>query len=116
MTTNSPKTNRKTWLGAAAGLALILLTASPRTALGQQWNTNGNDISNANTGNVGVGTATPGYRLDVLVNAQWAARFKKTDATNGGIIIDAAASYNPTLAMSVNGTTKWFMNSNSSNG
>ena len=79
-----------------------------------QWTTSGNDISNTNSGNVGIGTSTPAHRLDVLVNAQWVARFKKSDSTNGGIIIDAAASYNPNLALAVNGTNKWFMHSNSS--
>jgi hypothetical protein len=67
-------------------------------------------------GNVGIGTTAPGYSLDVQANAQWAARFKKTDATNGGIIVDAAAGYNPNVAMSVNGAIKWYMNSNTSNG
>jgi len=30
-----------------------------------QWPTNGNDIYNQNTGNVGIGTSTPGAKLDV---------------------------------------------------
>ncbi len=67
-------------------------------------------------GNVGIGTVSPSHSLDVQANAQWVARFKKTDATHGGIIIDAAAGFNPNLAMSVNGTTKWYMNNNSGNG
>jgi hypothetical protein len=69
MKTNSPKTNRKIWLGAAAGLALILLTASPRTALAQQWNTSGNDISNANTGNVGIGTTSPSQKFHLYTSS-----------------------------------------------
>ncbi len=68
------------------------------------------------SGNVGIGTTAPGYSLDVQANAQWVARFKKTDATHGGIIVDAAAGYNPNVAMSVNGAIKWYMNSNTSNG
>lgn len=31
-----------------------------------QWTINGNDIYNTNTGNVGIGTSTPGVKLDVL--------------------------------------------------
>lgn len=51
----SQKTNRTIWLAAAVGFALVLLAAGPQTALAQQWTTNGNNISNANTGNVGIG-------------------------------------------------------------
>jgi hypothetical protein len=68
------------------------------------------------TGNVGIGTAAPSYLLEVQGNAQWVARFKKTDATHGGIIIDAATGYNPNVAMSVNGAIKWYLNSNTANG
>ena len=45
------------------------------------------------SGNVGVGTAAPGYKLDVVSGGQWAARFKKTDATNGGILVESAAGF-----------------------
>src|ERR1700730_6335828 len=83
-------------------LALFLLHGSVQEALAQT-----NTLPNS--GNVGIGTTSPGYSLDVLVNAQWAARFKKTDATNGGIIIDSAAGYNPNVALSVNGGIKWYM-------
>src|SRR5205085_2239762 len=69
-----------------------------------------------NTGNVGVGTAAPGYKLDVVSGGQWAARFKKTDATNGGILVESAAGYNPNVALSSGGTIKWYVNSNVSNG
>ena len=68
------------------------------------------------SGNVGVGTAAPGYKLDVVSGGQWAARFKKTDATNGGILVESAAGYNPNVALSSGGTIKWYVNSNVSNG
>ncbi|HJP95464.1 MAG TPA: hypothetical protein VJ875_26185 [Pyrinomonadaceae bacterium] len=45
--------------------------ASPRTVY-SQWTTNGNDISNTNTGNVGVGTTAPGAKLTVSSNSQTA--------------------------------------------
>lgn len=86
-----------------------------------RWYTNGganwnNTFTVAANGNVGIGTAAPSYRLDVESNAQWAARFKKTDATHGGIIVESAASYNPNIVLSVNGTIKWYMNNNVANG
>ena len=68
------------------------------------------------SGNVGIGTTAPAYKFDVQGNAQWVARFKKTDATHGGVIIDAATGWNPNLAMAVNGTIKWYMNSNTGSG
>lgn len=30
-----------------------------------QWSTNGSNIYNTNSGNVGIGTSTPGFKLDV---------------------------------------------------
>ena len=42
--------------------ALLALSSTPVIA---QWTTNGNDINNTNSGNVGVGTATPGAKLHV---------------------------------------------------
>lgn len=67
-------------------------------------------------GNLGIGTTAPGFRLDVQSDAQWAARFKKTDSTHGGVLIDSASGFNPNLALAVNGTIKWYMNSNVANG
>jgi hypothetical protein len=98
---------------ALMGIATVFLEPSTVHA---QWATNGNNINNTNTGNVGIGTTTPAYPLDVVAPSQWAARFRKTDATNGGIIIDSAAGYNPNLPFSVNGAFKWYLNSNSSSG
>ena len=66
-------------------------------------------------GNVGIGASNPAYPLEVVANTQWVARFKKTDNTNGGIVIDSNTGFNPNLALAVNGTTKWYMNSNASN-
>jgi hypothetical protein len=73
-------------------------------------------LLNPNTGgNVGIGTPTPGYSLDVQSSAQWAARFKKTGATHGGVLIESAAGYNPNIGLSVNGAIKWYINSNVAN-
>jgi len=94
------------------GFGLVVLQSSTVHA---QWTT-GTNINNTNTGNVGIGTTTPTYKLDVLASSQWVARFRKTDATNGGIIIDSATGYNPNLALSVNGAFKWYLNNNSTNG
>lgn len=65
----SRKTNEKIASVAGVGFALVLLTASPQTALAQQWTTNGNNISNTNSGNVGIGTTNPGSLLQMDRNA-----------------------------------------------
>jgi hypothetical protein len=70
----------------------------------------------SNAGNVGVGTSSPAFPLDVVSGSQWAARFRKTDATHGGILVDSAAGYNPNVALSSGGAVKWYMNDNVSNG
>jgi len=37
MKTNAQKTNRKIWIGAMIGIALVALFFQPRTVSGQQW-------------------------------------------------------------------------------
>ncbi len=50
----------------SASIACILLFMAMN--VNGQWNTTGNDIYNTNTGNVGIGTNTPGYLLHVAKN------------------------------------------------
>jgi hypothetical protein len=47
-------------------IAVMVLFGLPSQTFGQgQWTTNGNDISNTNTGNVGIGTTTPNDLLEL---------------------------------------------------
>jgi hypothetical protein len=104
------------WLGSVTGdrtNGLRFRTGS-NVSNGESALTNRMVISPS--GNVGIGAISPSYLLDVQGSAQWVARFKKTDASHGGILIDTASGYNPNLAMAVNGAIKWYMNSNSANG
>lgn len=52
-----------------------------------QWNTSGNDINNTNTGNVGIGTTTPAFKLDVNGNTNILGAFslKKDYGFTGSI-------------------------------
>lgn len=67
------------------------------------------------TGRIGIGTTSPSYAFDMVSANQWIARFKKTDSSNGGVIIESATGFNPNLALAVNGTTKWYLLSNATN-
>src|SRR6266478_7072441 len=61
MKTNSRSLNAKIGLAIAASFVLLLLAGTASA----QWTTNGTNISNTNSGNVGIGTATPNYTLGV---------------------------------------------------
>lgn len=63
-------------------------------------------------GNVGIGTTAPAYKFDVVGASQYVARFKKTDNTNGGIIVESATGFNPNVTLAVNGVNKWYLVSN----
>jgi len=56
------------WLSTMCLCTVAILFVAPRTANGQ-WTTNGNNINNTNSGNVGVGTSTPGSKLTVTTNS-----------------------------------------------
>ena len=45
------------------GFVLVVLQSSTVQA---QWATNGNNINNTNTGNVGIGTTSPSYKLQIV--------------------------------------------------
>lgn len=62
---NSSQSNFLTTVMAI--LALMVWLGMSHQTLGQsQWTTNGNNINNTNTGNVGIGTSTPNAKLVVI--------------------------------------------------
>ena len=115
MKTNSPKTNRKIWLGAAVSFALVVLSA--QTAMAQQWTgpDASNNISNANSGNVGVGTTTPAFKFDVLSTSNIIARFGSTAAANNQVLLNAPAGYNSNLTLQHAGVAKWYLGNRADN-
>jgi hypothetical protein len=60
------------------GLLLVMLHSSTVYA---QWTTTGNDISNTNTGNVGVGTSTPTAKLHVSASGNVMAKLQSSTAS-----------------------------------
>src|SRR5215210_5721909 len=60
-----PQRHRSSSLFAALiTIALMIFLGQPGTAMAQ-WATSGNDISNTNSGNVGIGTSSPATKLEV---------------------------------------------------
>ncbi len=62
--TGVKSTYKKNTLAALAALTILMLAPAAARA---QWTTSSNDVSNTNTGNVGIGTgaSAPAARLDV---------------------------------------------------
>ncbi len=50
------------------------------------WEASGNNISNINTGNVGIGTTSPGYKLDVRGDARLQGNGLYGNGINGGAL------------------------------
>src|SRR5437870_4337327 len=70
-----------------------------------------NNIKNNNSGNVGVGTTTPGYKLDVVSGTANQARFQSTGTNQAGIVIDnATAGQQSSLSFRDAGIDKWQVN------
>ena len=65
--TSNVRSSRSFLWFAMTVVACFLMVAHPRSAAGQ-WTTNGNNINNTNSGNVGVGTTNPSYRFSVAVD------------------------------------------------
>lgn len=79
-------------MAAAIGLALMISAAIPSTVLAQQWTTNGNNISNTNSGNVGIGTTNPAAPLHVVSTADYGLRIEAS-GTSGATRLDFYTNY-----------------------
>ena len=86
MKANPHETNRRFWLSAAIGLALLFVAATPRTAMAQ-WNPSPSPSPNNNiyynAGNVGIGTTSPSDLLHLSSSANTNIRLTHSDSTSG---------------------------------
>lgn len=71
--------NRSTLSITIFALLTLILVGAVDQAQGQ-WTTTGNDISNTNTGNVGVGTSTPTAKLHVSASGNVMAKVQSSTA------------------------------------
>lgn len=104
-------------MAAAVGWALLILFAQPQTVSAQQWTgpDGNNNISNVNTGNVGVGLTTPLYKFDVLSGTDIMARFGSSAAAHSQLLINAPSGYNSNLTLQNGGVSKWFLGNRAAN-
>jgi len=91
-------------------LLAFLLSLFSYAAFSQQWTTSGNNIYNANTGNVGIGTTAPDTRFHIKSN-------NVTFPWAGPLRIEAQSNSNM-ISMNHNGSwgTVWVGSGNSSTG
>ena len=93
---------------ALVAFGLIALQSSPTQA---QWTTNGNNINNTNTGNVGIGTTSPGNPLQVTNGSGTSAgvRVDAVTATtgNGGALVLNTPSGSNHLIFETSGVQRW---------
>ena len=117
MKTNERVTGVPLTILASCGVLVVLFLLQP-AVVNAQWTTPdaSQNINNTNTGNVGIGTTTPGQRLEVVGPGTWVAKFRRTSNSNGGILIDSPTGFNPNLGLATNGVVKWYQISNASDG
>ena len=111
MRTTKRRTNALAVLVCVLTLVPVLLLWP--TGANAQWTTNGTNINNTNSGNVGVGTTTPASRLSIVgpvVNGVYTVQI---DSTAGGLagsqhgillIGTAATTYLTAGATTINGS------------
>ncbi len=92
-------------------LATLIAIFGQAGTINAQWATNGNNINNTNSGNVGIGTTSPASPLEVRGNApatDYATVRVKPTVTHGGIVLDSANDTSQVhLRFFKNGTPKW---------
>lgn len=118
MRTKQQSSQRKvSCAGMLITLIVIILFSCSQEALAQQWTTttSGNDIYNSNSGNVGVGTNSPGVKLDILSSVSLIARFGSSAGGHTQVLVDAPSAYNSNLTLQRGGISKWFMGNRASN-
>jgi hypothetical protein len=72
-----------------------------------QWTTSGNDITNSNSGNVGVGKSSPTYKLDILSTIATIARFDSSASANSQVLINSPSGFHSNLTLQKAGVNKW---------
>ena len=96
------------WVSTSSAVILCLMITLFSAANGvAQWATSGNNISNTNAGNVGIGSTIPSYTLDIkgsTVGGTFRAGPNPADTTLGHLRID---QYGTLVSMVPTNAAKW---------
>jgi hypothetical protein len=79
------------WMMSLLILAAVFIVAQPQNTQAQ-WTTNGNNINNTNTGNVGIGTTSPSSKLHIVDNGNIAFKLQSNTAAAEADLISNAAN------------------------
>ena len=96
--------NRTHSLLMCRSVLFMLLTACCCLSVQAQWTTSGNDISNSNSGNVGVGTAAPTSILEVKKNQATGTEIRVTNTNTSGF---GGVYFNGGFAQAAGGFIQW---------
>lgn len=98
MNTNRRTRNAKLTSSLIAFLTVVVAFALCTSVAQGQWTTNGNNINNTNSGNVGVGTSTPGSRLTVVAPSGVREGIQLAGAGNSWVYTDLSLTPIGTIA------------------
>jgi hypothetical protein len=97
--------NRTHSLSVCRSVLFVLIAVSGGLSTAQaQWTTSGNNISNSNSGNVGVGTATPGSLLEVKKDQATGTEIRVNNFSTSGF---AGSYFNGGFAQTTGGFIQW---------
>lgn len=79
------------------------------------WIADGDNIYNGNAANVGVGTPTPAYQLDIMSTINVIARFGTSASAHSQVLITAPTGYNSNLTFQQGDVDKWYLGNRAAN-
>jgi hypothetical protein len=95
--------------------AQAIVWEPPQTEKNPLWIADGDNIYNGNAGNVGIGTTTPGYQLDIMSTINIIARFGTSANAHSQVLITAPTGYNSNLTFQQGDVSQWYLGNRAAN-